>query len=51
MGVLLGEKHPLHSKKGGGLIFEAGPIFERLLINPRSTRKKNWGVGTFTEEV
>ena len=33
VGVRLGEKHPLqplYSKKGGGLIFDSGPIFERL---------------------
>ena len=53
MGVLSGEKHPLqqlHSKKGGGLIFEGGPIFEGLPINRHSTRKKNWGAGICTEE-
>ena len=33
MGALLREKRSLqqlHSKKGGGLIFEGGPIFKRL---------------------
>ena len=38
-------------KEGGGLIFEVGPILERLLINRHSTRKNNLGMGVYTEEV
>ena len=35
MGILSREKHPLlefHSKKGGGLIFESGPISGEYVI-------------------